>query len=244
MATLEVTPRVISFYLAYWTGQSVDLTVIGNPVFTLSCDLSFPYHVINGTKGLNNAFLIFRHLQYLLIQYRVSNWTVFSLHNERKSFLSSILPVARMRTYTSCDDVSRWRRAAFSFAENRSNAAQNENHLIKVEFRHEIGKINNQSLRWEEDRENPRDEPPVLTSPRLGPDYRGSPLRFFPILTSSMWYILFIVRLWNYVDTASLEGTDLYLSYSFHSQTHFSVLDTGVLCRTDGLLCVWWLRWC
>ena len=34
----------------YRTGQSVDLTVIGNLVFTLSRDLSFPYHVINGSK--------------------------------------------------------------------------------------------------------------------------------------------------------------------------------------------------
>ena len=30
------------FYLAYRTGQSADLTVIGNPVFTLSRDLVFP----------------------------------------------------------------------------------------------------------------------------------------------------------------------------------------------------------
>ena len=37
-------------YLAYRTGQSVDLTVIGNHVFTLSRDLSFPYHVINATR--------------------------------------------------------------------------------------------------------------------------------------------------------------------------------------------------
>ena len=28
----------------------MDLTVIGNPVFTLSRDLSFPYHVINITR--------------------------------------------------------------------------------------------------------------------------------------------------------------------------------------------------
>ena len=37
-------------YLTYRCGQSVDLTVIGNPVFTLSRDLSFPYHVINRTR--------------------------------------------------------------------------------------------------------------------------------------------------------------------------------------------------
>ena len=36
--------------LAYRTGQSVDLTLVGNHVFTLSRDLSFPYHVINRTK--------------------------------------------------------------------------------------------------------------------------------------------------------------------------------------------------
>ena len=39
--------------------------------------------------------------------------------------------------------VSEHGQAAFTFAENRSNAAQNEKHLIKVEFRQEIGKINN-----------------------------------------------------------------------------------------------------
>ena len=39
-----------SLYLAYRNGQSVELTVIGNPVFILLRDLSFPYHVINGTK--------------------------------------------------------------------------------------------------------------------------------------------------------------------------------------------------
>ena len=42
---------VDQYYLAYRTGPSVDLTVIGNPVFTLSRDLSFPYHVIIGTMG-------------------------------------------------------------------------------------------------------------------------------------------------------------------------------------------------
>ena len=51
--------------LAYRTGQSVDLTVIGNPVFTLSRDLPFPYHMINRTKGLNGAYVLFRRLQYL-----------------------------------------------------------------------------------------------------------------------------------------------------------------------------------
>ena len=48
-----------SINLAYRTGQSADLTVIGNPVFTLSRDLSFPYHVINGPKGVNSAYLLF-----------------------------------------------------------------------------------------------------------------------------------------------------------------------------------------
>ena len=41
--------RSVFCYLAYRTGQSVDLTVIRNPVFTLSRDLSFPYHMISGT---------------------------------------------------------------------------------------------------------------------------------------------------------------------------------------------------
>ena len=53
--------------LPYRTGQSVDLTVIGNPVFTLSRDLSFPYHVINWTKGLNSAYLLFHRLQYMYL---------------------------------------------------------------------------------------------------------------------------------------------------------------------------------
>ena len=52
-------------YLAYQTGQSVDFTVIGNPVFTLSCDLSFPYHVINGAKVKNGTYILFCHLQYM-----------------------------------------------------------------------------------------------------------------------------------------------------------------------------------
>ena len=47
-----------------------------------------------------------------------------------------------MRAYTSCDDVTQWRQAAFAYAENMANAAQNEKRLIKVEFRQEIGKIN------------------------------------------------------------------------------------------------------
>ena len=76
----------------------------------------------------------------MLILYRVSNWTIFWLHNDRKSFLSSFLPVTSswMRTYTSCDDVTRWRQAAFAYAVNMSNALQTEKHLIKMGFRQEI----------------------------------------------------------------------------------------------------------
>ena len=48
-----------------------------------------------------------------------------------------------MRTYTGCDDVTRWRQAAFAYAENMSNGAQNEKHQINVEFKQGIGKINN-----------------------------------------------------------------------------------------------------
>ena len=66
-------------YLAYRTGQSVDLTVIGNPVFTLSRDLSFPYHMINRTKVVNGTYFSFCRLQYMSIQYQVSNWTFFWL---------------------------------------------------------------------------------------------------------------------------------------------------------------------
>ena len=44
--------------LAYRTGQSVDLTVIGNPVLTLSRVLSFPYHVINGTMVWEEILII------------------------------------------------------------------------------------------------------------------------------------------------------------------------------------------
>ena len=39
-----------------------------NPVLTLSRDLSFPYHVINGSKGLIGAYILFRCLQYLAYQ--------------------------------------------------------------------------------------------------------------------------------------------------------------------------------
>ena len=63
--------------------------------------------------------------------------------------------------------MTQWRQADFAYAEN---AAQNEKRLIKVEFRQEIGKINNLSRWWGEDRENPRDEPLVWTSLRLGQD--------------------------------------------------------------------------
>ena len=47
----------------------------------------------------------------------------------RKSFLSSISRVASswIHTYTSCDDATPWHQAAFAYAENRSNAVQNEN---------------------------------------------------------------------------------------------------------------------
>ena len=51
--------------VAYQTGQSINLTMIGNPVFTLSRGLSFPYHMINETKGENGAYLLSRRLQYL-----------------------------------------------------------------------------------------------------------------------------------------------------------------------------------
>ena len=96
-------------------------------------------------RSYNGTYLLFRRLQYMLIQYRESNWTIFWLHNDRKSFLSSFLPVTSswMRTYTSCDDVTRWRQAAFAYAVNMSNALQTEKHLIKMGFRQEIGKINN-----------------------------------------------------------------------------------------------------
>ena len=88
-------------------------------------------------RSYNGTYLLFRRLQYMLIQYRVSNCTIFLLHNDRKSFLSSFLPVTSswMRTYTSCDDVTRWRQAAFAYAVNWSNALQTEKHLIKMGFR-------------------------------------------------------------------------------------------------------------
>ena len=96
-------------------------------------------------RSYNGTYLLFRRLQYMLIQYRVSNLTIFWLYNDRKSFLSSFLPVTGswMRTYTSCDDVTRWRQAAFAYAVNMSNALQTEKHMIKMGFRQEIGKINN-----------------------------------------------------------------------------------------------------
>ena len=79
-------------------------------------------------RSYNGTYLLFRRLQYMLIPYRVSNWTIFSLHNDRKSFLSSFLPVTSswMRTYTSCDDVTWWRQAVFAYAVNRSNALHTE----------------------------------------------------------------------------------------------------------------------
>ena len=48
-------------YLAYRTGQSLDLTVIGNPILILS-RVSFSHLVINGTNGINGAYLLFRRL--------------------------------------------------------------------------------------------------------------------------------------------------------------------------------------
>ena len=65
LVVIVVYAALCTFYLAYRTGQAVDLTVIGNSVFTLSRDFSLPYHVINRTKGLNGVYLLFRHLQYL-----------------------------------------------------------------------------------------------------------------------------------------------------------------------------------
>ena len=61
------------------------------------------------------------------------------------NLLSSFFPVTSswMRTYTGCDDVTRWRQAAFANMENMSNGAQNEKHQINVEFKQGIGKINN-----------------------------------------------------------------------------------------------------
>ena len=53
-------------YLAYRTG-----TIYGSDSDRKSClypyhvILSFPYHVINGTKGLNGVYLLFCRLQYL-----------------------------------------------------------------------------------------------------------------------------------------------------------------------------------
>ena len=96
-------------------------------------------------RSYNGTYLFFHRLQYMLIQYRVSNLTIFWLHNDRKSFLSSFLPVTSswMRTYTSCDDVTWWRQAAFAYAVNRSNALHTEKHLIEMGFRQEIDKINN-----------------------------------------------------------------------------------------------------
>ena len=44
-----------------------------------------------------------------------------------------------MRTFTSCDDATRWRQAVFAFTVNRSNASKTEKHLITVRYRQEIG---------------------------------------------------------------------------------------------------------
>ena len=52
-------------YLAYRTGQSLDLTVIGNLVFTPSRDLVFPLSRDQRNYGHNGTYLLFRRLQYL-----------------------------------------------------------------------------------------------------------------------------------------------------------------------------------
>ena len=52
-------------YLAYRTGQSVDLTVIGNLVFAPSRDLVFSLSRDQRNKGHNGTNLLFRRLQYL-----------------------------------------------------------------------------------------------------------------------------------------------------------------------------------
>ena len=54
---------------------------------------------------------------------------VFWLHDGRKSFLSSFSSVTSswMRTYTGCDDVTRWRQAAFAYAENVKWCAERKN---------------------------------------------------------------------------------------------------------------------
>ena len=49
-------------YLAYRTGQSVDLTVIGNLVFTPSRDLVFPPSRDQRNSGHNGTCLLFRRL--------------------------------------------------------------------------------------------------------------------------------------------------------------------------------------
>ena len=115
-------PEDSSFYPAYLTGQSVDLIVIGNPVFTLSSDLSFPYRVINGTKVITVHTFTCNSCKFNTAN-QIGQCLDF--HNDRKSFLSSFSPVASswMRTYTSCDDVTRWRQEAFAYAVNRSNAS-------------------------------------------------------------------------------------------------------------------------
>ena len=50
-----------------------------------------------------------------------------------KSFLPSFLSVASswISSYTSCDDFTWWRQAAFAYAVNRSNALTTENILFK-----------------------------------------------------------------------------------------------------------------
>ena len=102
--------------LADRTGQSVDLTVIGNSVFILSCD--------QRNLCCDSACLLFCDLQFMYIQYHLSNWSVFWLHNDRNSFLSSFLYVASSWTLTdtSYDDVAWLCQTAFAYMAHRLNA--------------------------------------------------------------------------------------------------------------------------
>ena len=89
-------------------------------LYPLTWLLYFTYHVINGSRVITVHTLQYSvvwNTLYLCIQHRVSNWTVFWHHYDRKSSFFSFLsvPSTWMRTYKRCDDVIRRLQVAFAY---------------------------------------------------------------------------------------------------------------------------------
>ena len=93
---------------------------MGNAVFTLSrnyCLFPITWSTEKGPER-SNFYSVVSCICKDNIAYQ--NLIFFSLHNPRKSSLLSLLSFASswMRIYTSCDDVTQWRRAVFDYAVN------------------------------------------------------------------------------------------------------------------------------